>query len=307
MPILKSFFHTSSPAFASECTSALVFDVMVWGIPFVACLIAGLGLFVILARLRKKSLVDMTKEKAMVISVLAALGVFGLVFWQFRSTWSQFAERCGDYPMADNFQGDESRKWFEWEFQFQGQQYQVQFLDLPQAEEASEVEADAPEIQMILSIKKDGTWETVQAQNTLLDLEEYGEAPPAQKPIMLEIGANRVALLFAVNDLTQGVTSSVLGVFEVTPNYLGYRGHVFVGANNKENCVVRSKSADEKCFSWTGSIQPMQKDVREGLYDIKVVRKGDYYNVDSDKIETAKDITYQFVNGQYTATQEPAP
>lgn len=276
--------------------------------PFVVAIVIGLIAFIFLGKMHKSGKMNLGKNTAVVVSFVLVVASLAAGFAFTKNQNMLFEKECEDFPAADHAQPEamsgqtqDSRRWFEWEFKFEGKDYRIQLMDLPEEQEKNEAEADAPEVQMVLEEKREAGWETIKVQNSFLDLETYGEAPPAKTPEMIEIGDKRIAVLYAMTDLAQGVSSEIHGIFEVTPDSMGYRGHLFVSSNNKENCVAKSKESDEQCFSWTSKTETDKSQVSEGLYTIKVLRQGTFYNADTDKVENVGILNYKFNGDQYSS------
>ncbi|MGE0631558.1 MAG: hypothetical protein AB7O96_04075 [Pseudobdellovibrionaceae bacterium] len=274
--------------------------------PILIALVVAVGTFVVLGKMRLQGKINLSKNAAVLTSVIMMCLILILGFAS--TSRGLFAKECEQYPASEEAKpvamsgnSAETRRWFEWEFKISGKDYKIQLMDLADSEDKEEVEADAPEVQMVLQEKKDTNWETIKVQNTFLDLETYGEAPPTKSPELIEIGKDRFAMTFAMSDLAQGVSSEVLGLFEVSPESLGYRGHLFIASNNKENCDAKAKEGEDQCFAWTSEVSVDKSKTQEGLYHVRVTRKGNFYNADTDKIQSVGHLLYRFNGDHYSS------
>lgn len=192
-------------------------------------------------------------------------------------------------------------QWFEVEFENQGQKYLLFVTKVQSLSENGEIQDSHGQSVLAgagLYRKKGSDLELVLVNEKLGEYGAEGDVAEIKNPLILQVGAQRKAIVIEGSFCNQGECSSMGSIVEISSDRLEEIGSVNIGGDNSGQCDDES---DLKCYKYAAKIESIPDGSKE-YYDLVVKKTGSEIN-DSGAVSPAHDSLISYQEKKYEETR----
>lgn len=202
--------------------------------------------------------------------------------------------------------------WFEQSFTLGVDHLHVKFFATQRLDESGQPidsHAQSVEVGAISYQKNANKWQVLSKQPQFGVAGAWGKVDKAVTPVVLQLSPTSLAVMVAASDGMGGWHEEGKTIFVFAQNAWHDAGYVQTGGDNLGTCDDAPPAADEEfpiapCYRYSGTISVVNGATSE-YPDLLVTRTGTEAEEHLGKLLPARNVTYVFKDGKYSALNPP--